>query len=110
MKHRKGLSATDRVARSQLRKLLEQADGMVHGSLIRMARRCGNPNCRCTVKNQKHQSWYLGVTQKRKTRMKHIAKSQEARVRRWVQAYQQSRALLDQISQEAWKRLAEGKA
>jgi hypothetical protein len=44
MKHRKGLSETDRKARSQLHVLLERSDGMVHGSLIRMARRCGNPN------------------------------------------------------------------
>ena len=109
MKHRKGLSATDRAARSQLRKLLEQADGMAHGSLIHMARRCGNPNCRCAVEDKKHRSWYLGLTQNRKTRMKHIAKHQEAMVRRWVQAYQQARALLDQISQEAWKRLTEDK-
>jgi hypothetical protein len=109
MKHRNGLSATDRAARSQLRKLLEQADGMAHGSLIEMARRCGNPRCRCATQDQKHRSWYLGVTHNRKTRMKHIAKTQEGMVRRWVQAYQQARSLLDQISQEAWKRLAEGK-
>ena len=109
MKHRKGLSATDRAARSQLRKLLEDADGMAHGSLIQMARRCGNPHCRCATQDQKHRSWYLGVTQNRKTRMKHIPKAQEGLVRRWVQAYQQARSLLDQISTEAWKRLADGK-
>ena len=39
--------------------------------------------------------------------MKHIAKkNREATVRRWIQAYQQARSLLDQISREAWKRLA----
>jgi hypothetical protein len=109
MKHRKGLSATDRAARSQLRKLLEDADGMAHGSLIQMVRRCGNPHCRCATKDQKHRSWYLGVTQNRTTRMKHIPKAQEGLVRRWVQAYQQARSLLDQISTQAWKRLADGK-
>ena len=109
MKHSKGLSATDRDGRSQLRKLLEQADGMVHGSLIQMARRCGKPTCRCVTEDQKHRSWYLGLTHNRKTRMKHVAKDQEATVRRWIQAYQQARSLLEQISQEAWKRLAEGK-
>jgi len=109
MKHRRGLSAVDRAARSQLRKLLDQADGMVHGSFIQMARCCGNPNCRCAKEDQKHRSWYLGITQKRKTRMKHIAKHQEGIVRRWIKAYRQARSLLDQISQEAWKRLTEGK-
>jgi len=109
MKHRRGLSGADRAARSQLRKLLDQADGLVHGSFIQMARRCGNPNCRCAREDQKHLSWYLGITQKRKTRMKHIAKHREGMVRRWIKAYQEARSLLDQISHEAWKRLAEGR-
>jgi len=105
MKHRKGLSVADKTARSQLHKLLEQADGLVHGSMIRMARRCGNPRCRCATQNQKHVSWYLGVTEKRKTRMKHLPKSAEAKARRWVEQYQKARALLEQSSQEAWKHL-----
>jgi hypothetical protein len=107
MKLRKGLSAADRTARSQLHQLLEQADGLVHGSLIRMRRRCGNPQCRCATQDQKHESWYLGVTQKRKTRMKHISKDKEPTVRRWRAAHSKARQLLDQISAEAWKRLRE---
>jgi hypothetical protein len=108
VRHRKGLSAADRAARSQLHQLLEQADGLIHGTLIRMARSCGNPNCRCTRKSQKHLSWYLGVTQKRKTRMKHLSKEAEANVRRWVAQYRKARALLEQISQEAWHHLEGG--
>lgn len=105
LRPRLGLSAADRAARSRLHLLLEQADGLVHGSLIRMARRCGNPNCRCATKGQKHVSWYLGVTVKRKTRMKHLPKGSEAKVRRWVEHYRHARELLEQISQEAWKHL-----
>jgi len=109
MKHRKGLSEKDRLARSQLHQLLERADGLVHGSLIRMARRCGNPNCRCAQKDQKHLSWCLGVSEKGRTRMKHIPKTEEANVKRWVQHYQRARQLLEAISQEAWTRLQQGK-
>lgn len=105
MKHRKGLSEKDRQARSQLHQLLQRADGLVHGSLIRMARRCGNPNCRCTLKDQKHVSWCLGVSEKGRTRMKHIPRAEEGNVKRWVQHYQQARHLLEAISQEAWTRL-----
>jgi hypothetical protein len=107
MKHRKGLSVADKAARSQLHKLLEQADGLVHGSMIRMARRCGNPRCRCATQDQKHVSWYLGITEKRKTRMKHLPKGAEAKARRWVEQYQRARALLEQISQEAWNQLGQ---
>ena len=106
MKHRKGVSAADKAARSRLRQLLEQADGLVHGSLIQMARCCGNPRCRCATQGQKHVSWYLGVTEKRKTRMKHLSKGPEAKIRRWVKQYQQARALLEAMSQEAWKQLS----
>jgi hypothetical protein len=105
MRHRKGLSPADKAARSQLHQLLEQADGLIHGSLIRMARCCGNPHCRCAREGQKHVSWYLGLTQKRKTRMKHLPKGSEAKVRRWVEQYQRARLLLEQISQEAWQQL-----
>lgn len=107
MKHRKGLSAADKAARSQLHQLLERADGLAHGSLIRMERCCGNRRCRCATLGQKHVSWYLGVTEKRKTRMKHLPKGTESKVRQWVQQYQQARALLEQISQEAWKQLSD---
>jgi len=105
MRHAKGLSAADRAARSQLLQLLKQADGLVHGSMILMRRRCGNPNCRCATKDQKHQSWYLGMTRKGKTRMKHIGKDKEPMVRRWAEADRKARHLLDQISAEAWERL-----
>ena len=105
MRHRKGLSEQDREARSQLRQLLERADALIHGSLIRMTRTCGKTGCRCTLKGQKHQSWYLGVSATGKTRMKHIPKAREADVRRWVAAYQQARALLEDMSRQAWQRL-----
>lgn len=109
MRHRKGLTEVDRQARSALHQLLERADGLAHGSLIRMARRCGNPKCRCALKDEKHESWCLGVSQKGRTRMKHIPRDQEARVQRWVQQYQRARELLETISTEAWKQLQKAK-
>jgi hypothetical protein len=109
MKHQKGLSAQDRSARSRLRQLLDRADGFIHGSMIRMARRCGNPRCHCAVKDELHVSWCLGVTEKCRSRMKHIPKVQESTVRRWVRQYQDARRLLDLMSQEAWQRLDKDK-
>ena len=75
MRHRAALSRTERSLRSRLHKLLDDADGLVHGSLIRMARTCGNPRCKCAVKGEKHVSLYLGQTRKGKTRMKYIPKA-----------------------------------
>jgi hypothetical protein len=109
MRHRQGLSEQDRAARSQLRQLLDRADGLIHGSLIRMARTCGKPGCRCAREGQKHESSYLGVSVKGKPHMKHIPRAQEAQVRRWVEAYQRARALLEEMSQQAWQRLEQPK-
>jgi len=74
-----------------------------------MTRRCGKAGCRCALKGQKHQSRYLGVTAKGKPRMKHIPSAQEAQVRRWVEAYQRARSLLEEMSREAWQRLEQPK-
>jgi len=105
MRHQKGLSEADRQARSELHRLLTQADGLAHGSLIRLTRRCGNPNCRCVTQNQKHQSWCLGVSVKGRTRMQHIPRASEETVRRWVAQYQRARQLIETMSAEAWTRL-----
>lgn len=109
MRHRAALSRTERSLRSRLHKLLDDADGLVHGSLIRMARTCGNPRCKCAVKGEKHVSLYLGQTRKGKTRMKYIPKAWEGRIRRWAGHYQQAVDLLEQISEEGWKKLRESK-
>jgi len=107
MKHRGGLSKRERSLRSQLHKVIADADGFVHGSVIRMARVCGNPRCKCAVKGEKHVSLYLGQTRQGKRRMKYIPRAWEERIQRWAGNYQQSRDLLEQISEEGWRRLRE---
>ena len=107
MRHRGVLSRKERSVRSRLHKLIADADGFVHGSLIRMARTCGNPRCKCATKGEKHVSLYLGQTRKRKTRMKYIPKAWEGRIRRWAGNYQQAVDLLEEISDEGWRKLRE---
>lgn len=109
MKHQKGLSGKDRNARSQLRQLLERSDGLIHGSLIRVSRKCGNTNCRCALKGEEHVSLCLGVTIKGKTRMKHIPKGLEGDVRRWIEQYRRARQHIEEMSEEAWNKLGKGK-
>jgi hypothetical protein len=103
------LSRTERNLRSRFHKLLDDADGFVHGSLIRMARTCGNPRCKCATKGEKHVSLYLGQTRKAKTRMKYIPRVWEERIRRWAGNYQQAVDLLEEISEEGWRKLRESK-
>lgn len=109
MKHRGSVPKNERTLRSRLHKLLNQKDGFIHGSIIRMARRCGNPNCKCTTKGQEHVSLYLGQTRKGKTKMKYISGSWETRIKRWVRNYKQASDLLEQVSEEGWQRLQQNK-
>lgn len=109
MKHRGSWSKRERSLRSRLHGLVGRADGFVHGSVIEMARVCGNPRCKCAVKGEKHVSLYVEQTRKRKTRMKYIPKQWEGRIRRWANNYRNASDLLEGISDEAWSRLGSRK-
>lgn len=106
MKHRGTLSKKERGLRSQLHRLVATADGFVHGSVIEMARVCGNPRCKCALKGEKHVSLYVEQTKKRKTRMKYIPKAWEGRIRRWASNYRKASDLLEGISEEGWSKLS----
>lgn len=109
MRHRGVWSRKERSLRSRLHRLMATADGLVHGSVIEMARVCGNPRCKCALKGEKHVSLYLEQTRDRKTRMKYIPKTWEGRIRRWANNYRKARDLLEGISDEGWSRLASRK-
>lgn len=109
MRHRMGFSAEERRLRSQLHRLLENADAFARGSLIEMQRCCGHPGCRCVLKGQKHRSLYLGQSQQGKARMQSVPKDHQQEVRRWVANYQKANALLEALSQQSWLRLSQHK-
>ena len=105
------LPVAERRLRSRLHQLLHQAEGLLHGSLIEMARCCGNPRCRCAVaESQKHRSLYLGQTRRGKTSMQYVPKDLEPTVRRWVEDFRKALELLEALSQEGWLRLSAAKA
>jgi len=105
MKPRTQLSVEERTVRSRLRLLLADAQPFVHGSLIAMARVCGNPNCRCAREGAKHRSLYVGRTRQRKTCMRYVPKAREAQVRAWVDRYDQARELLDKLGELGLEKL-----
>jgi hypothetical protein len=109
MKHRGSLPKNERMLRSRLHRILSDKDGFIHGSIINMARCCGNPNCKCATKDQKHVSVYLGQTKNGKTRMKSVPKAWEGRIKRWVRNYKQVDEILEKLSEECWQRLLQNK-
>lgn len=105
------LGAEERRLRSRLHQLLRGAQGFLHGSLIEMARRCGNPRCRCAADDaHKHRSLYLSQTRGGKTAMEYIPGDEEKTVRRWSEDFQRAASLLEELSQQGWHRLRQTKA
>ena len=99
-------SRRERELRSRLHLLLNKAEGFIHGSLIEMARRCGNPNCRCASNDDlKHRSLYLGQTRDGKKSMVYLPRNLEPQARQAVENFQLALALLEELNAEARLRL-----
>ena len=98
------LSLKERDARSRLRQLLNEPT-LLRANLVEMRRFCGSPTCRCAkAKRYWHLSWYASQSQNGKQRMKFIPADQVDEVRRWVERYQEARALLAIVGDTSWDR------
>lgn len=95
--------------------LLRKRDGLLRhfasigplldGSLVTIARKCGNPNCKC-AQGEKHEGLYLTYKGQRKepgkpakTKTLYIPVALEGDVRKWSQECTKARELIRQISE-----------
>jgi hypothetical protein len=98
-------SDQERAALSRLRQILIEPP-LMHATWIRHRRVCGQKTCSCaTDRNARHVNWYIAQTRNRKTRMKYVPPELYQEIRRWVSRYWEVRALLDKLSESAWKQL-----
>ncbi|MBM3702037.1 MAG: hypothetical protein FJW63_03415 [Actinobacteria bacterium] len=71
----------------------------IHANLVNVARTCGNKNCRCITKGQKHISLYLTTVRKDGIRkMIYIPKALEEEVRQMVDRYFRIRDIIEEVS------------
>lgn len=101
---RTGMPGPERQARSRLVQLLSQPRGILRGSLLVRRRVCGKPSCHC-ARGQRHESLYLVIADKGRTRQLYVPKDFEALVRRWVKDYHQARELMEEISRIYWEKV-----
>ncbi|MCL4376947.1 MAG: hypothetical protein M1409_00995 [Actinobacteria bacterium] len=95
-----------RVGRTRQEKdLLSKLSGMInyseyiHANLVDVARTCGNKNCRCKIKGEKHISLYLTTTRKDGVRkMIYIPNKLEEEVRVMVARYFKIRDMIETVS------------
>jgi hypothetical protein len=104
---RSSMPVPERRARSRLVQLLSQR-GIVRGSLLTRRRVCGKAGCKCT-RGKLHESLYLVITEKGRTRQLYVPKDFEPLVRRWVEDYHQARELMEEISRIYWDKVRERK-
>ena len=103
MEHRGRFTQKDRQARSKLAKLAGNKR-LLCGSLVTMKRNCGNQNCKCIRKGQKHVSLYLSIREGKKRKMICIPKKWESTITQWVENYKKANELMADISAHSLKR------
>lgn len=108
MPSRNDLPPRDRSARSSLLKLLSSPLPIVRGSLVSMARTCGNKGCKC-YSGQKHVSLYLDARIGDGRKMVYIPKEMEEAVRAMVDNARKMDALLEEMSQASVDQLVQAK-
>ena len=104
---RSHLSAEEREIVARIHSLIGKP-GLLRASLVRMKRKCGNKNCRCT-KGKLHESWYLYQSKNGKPRMLYVPGKWEDDVIKWVGRNKEIRKLLDELSQIYWDKIRKRK-
>lgn len=97
------MTSEERKVRSQLARLIA-GHGLMRGSLLVRRRRCGKPTCRC-ARGEGHESLYVVITEKRRTRQLFVPKDWEPRVRQWVEDHHRARQLMEEVSRIYWDKV-----
>jgi len=95
---RAGRTRTEKDLLSKLSGMINYSE-YIHANLVNVARTCGNKNCRCVTKGQKHISLYLTTIRKDGARkMIYIPKKLEEEVRQMVDRYFRIRDIIEEVS------------
>jgi len=84
--------------RDGLIKKLSDIGPFVDGSIAKVKRRCGNKNCKCYLKGEKHESYYLMYKVKGVTKAVYIPVDLEDEVRAWSKEYKRLKRIIADIS------------
>lgn len=85
--------------RGSLIKKLSGIGPFVDGSMVVVKRRCGNKRCKCYLKDQKHESYYLHYKEKGVTKAVYIPVDYEDTVRGWNDNYKKLKEIVKEISE-----------
>ncbi len=69
------------------------------GSLVKIQRRCGNPNCRCAREGPKHPAHLLTTKVNGKTQAIYVPVDMVEEVRQWCRQYRDLKADIKEVSE-----------
>ena len=84
--------------RDSLIKKLSETGPFVDGSFVKIKRRCGNKNCKCYLKGQKHESYCLMYKVAGVTKAVYVPVDLEDEVREWNSQHKKLKRLIAEIS------------
>ena len=83
--------------RDSIIKKLSGIGPFVDGSMVVVKRRCGNKNCKCYLKGEKHESYYLMYKVAGVTKAVYIPVDLEDEVREWNDNYKRLKKIIAEI-------------
>ena len=93
----------ERELRYRIAQLLSRS-ALVRGTPSEREKSCGKPNCRC-ARGEMHRALYLVASEDAKLRQLFIPLKMETQARECVEAYQEIRKILEELSQIYWEKL-----
>ena len=98
--------------RDSLIKKLSETGPFVDGSFVKIKRKCGNKNCKCYIKGQKHEGYCLMYKVAGVTKAVYVPVDLEDEVREWNLEHKKLKKIIAEISRtnkEIIKRYVEEK-
>lgn len=83
--------------RNSLLKKLAVSEPFIDGSVVKVSRRCGNKNCKCAVRGEKHESFYLQYQEKGATKGIYIPVDFEEEVFKWSKEWKKVKEIVHEI-------------
>lgn len=80
-------------------KKLGQTEPFISGTLVKIERRCGNPNCRCAREGKKHPAHLLTSKVEGKTQSIYVPVDMVEEVRQWCRQYQILKSNIKDVSE-----------
>ena len=94
-KLRKKVYLLDLERRKLQNHLLKPRD-MIRGSLYKLYRKCGNPNCKC-AKGEKHEGTYISMSKDGKTHLTYVRKKDAVQVLEQTENYKKYQKRMAEI-------------